>query len=266
MHISQLAELNLNGQPVWTSLSRLSWRQKLALRWPYTLERGVSGRGEGLTLFASIVLIVGLVLRGLTPPGLNDTLYSFLLIGWLVLSIGSVLLIHNLAQTTLVQMRHTPSFRFNGMRQDAPSFDLAELYGAYVERDPEATWTPLLQTRVNEWLEERWEADRRFFDGLSASQLYSAPVLLRYDVARECVASFMALRLPLPVGFEEACHRLLDQKRRAYVAALRDEARSRRKEIAALRRQADELEMELDMFMSMHPSLTFHGASLHAES
>ena len=259
MHISQLAELSFNEQPVWTSLPRLSWRQKLALRWPYTLERGANNRGEGFTLLVIVVFLGGFILRGLTPTGLNDTLYNFLLLGWLVLSVGLPLLVHNVAQATLLQMQESSSFRFADMQRDAPSYDLAELYATYVERDSEAAWTPLEQAYVNEWLEERWEADRQFLNGPSTNQPYSMTALRRYEMAQECMASFVAPHLPYPAGFEEACGRLLVRKRRAYVTALRDEVSLRRKEIAALRRQADELEMELDVFVSTSPPLSFHG-------
>lgn len=264
MNISQLPELNLNGQPVWTSLSRLTWRQKLALHWPYTRERGKEVRRDGLVLLAVLVFLGGFILRGLTPTGQNDTLFSFVLTGWLLISVGPVLLVHLLAQTTLRQMCCDPRFRFNSLLYEARSFDLAVLYFQYVHRDDEAEWTPALSARVNEWLEDRWVADVETHYGGVSDGIHPVPLMRRWEAMQECVESFGALRLPLPVGFNEACEERLAALRDEYIQSREDELAMRRDRLHADRVEVAALECEVVALWATQPLVTFNrGVDAH---
>jgi len=255
MDISQFTTLNLNQQPVWTSLQRLTWRQKLALRWPYTRERGK--RSDGLFLLVVLVSIGGFILRGLTPTEQNDTLFNFVLMAWMLVSMGPVLLIHYLAQTTLLEMRVDPRFRF-ATTQDSPGFRLADMYFQHVRRDFEMRWTPELSARVNEWLEGRWDADVASHYVPTQVGSYSGPDLHRWEVAQECMESFAMLELPLPAGFAMACEALLILRRTAYMEALEEEIVMQRDAYNDLRREIAVNECELEALSSTQQVFTFN--------
>lgn len=238
---SEFATLRLGSHPVWTSLRRLTWRQRLALRWPYTNERQ---RPDRLLAFALTLITGYFIIRMVTPAELGETTFSVLTITWALVASSLMLLVHYLAQTTLEEMQVDPRFRF-ATTQDTPGFRLAAMYFLHVARDSTVQWTPELSVRVNEWVEGCWDTDT-FRSEIVRATSPSKPLLSRWKMAQELVKSFAALGLPQPAGFETACQELITSQYREYVRVLRRQLVEQSTQFNDLHARIVESERELE--------------------
>lgn len=175
------------NEEVWTP-EELTWRQRLALKWPRALDDGAFWSAVIYILAIAAVFYLLVPIGVVLALGAQEisVLAPFIVIAILIVCLQLELVIfRSISNREMERMRKNHSFRFDEMQQ-TPGFKIFRLY----ERVREWKLKPTEGREIEDWLRLNWSAD--VFD---RSEKSSSLVVSKHDYeqTKKRVTSFLAL-------------------------------------------------------------------------